>query len=110
MNPATEIEKRVTAKPALTSLVDIRERLPRLFAASPLRKEFGSASLRVTTLSEGDYSVAIVDGDLLSIRLERKSPADLFGCVGHGRERFETRTGTSRRLLVLRDHRGSVVA
>lgn len=41
----------------------------------------------VEGLGEGDYSVKL-DGELLSIRIERKSLGDLFGVCGYGRERF----------------------
>jgi DNA excision repair protein ERCC-4 len=72
----------------LTFLIDSREQLPFRFGP-PRRKDFASAITRTITLREGDYAVAIDDGEPLSIRLERKSLSDLFGVIGYGRERFE---------------------
>lgn len=92
MDPATQIapgvKRSTAAKPSLTFLVDSREQLPFRFGA-PMRKEFASAVTRVVGLSEGDYAVAIDNGETLPIRLERKSASDLFGVIGQGRERFE---------------------
>lgn len=39
-------------------------------------------------LEEADYS-AMLDGELLPVRIERKSLGDLYGVCGFGRERFE---------------------
>jgi ERCC4-type nuclease len=81
--------RRTTAvKPSLTFLIDSREQLPFRFGP-PRRKDFASAITRIITLREGDYTVAIDGGAPLSIRLERKSLGDLYGCIGFGRERFE---------------------
>lgn len=38
-------------------------------------------------LEEGDYS-CLIDGELLPIRIERKSIEDYYGVVGRGRARF----------------------
>jgi len=75
-------------KPALQFLVDSREQRRFVFSA-PVKKEFRDGGTLVRGLSEGDYSVCIDSGAPLSIRIERKSLGDLYGVVGHGRERFE---------------------
>ena len=61
----------------ITAICDTREQLP--FELSPIKTIRG-------TLSTGDYSVV---GLTNCIALERKSLADLIGCVGGDRERFE---------------------
>lgn len=61
----------------ITAIVDSREQLP--LDLSPLRSEVG-------TLPTGDYSVVGLES---LIAIERKSLADLIGCVGRERERFE---------------------
>jgi ERCC4-type nuclease len=55
----------------------------------PIRTDhFGSSTTRIATLKESDYSASVDDSTALSIRLERKSLADLYGCFGQHRERF----------------------
>ena len=63
--------------PAL--VIDTREQLP---------LDFGPWGVEVVTagLPTGDYSLVGLED---RIALERKSLPDLYGCVGHGRERFE---------------------
>jgi hypothetical protein len=64
-------------KPRIAYLVDTREQRPLEFGP-PIRADyFSSASTRVTTLREGDYSAALDGRSPLSIRLERKSLGDL---------------------------------
>jgi DNA excision repair protein ERCC-4 len=76
-------------KPALCFLCDSREQWPIKFA-SPVRREFSDGGTLVVGLKEGDYSCSLDGGaTILPVRVERKSLGDLFGCVGHGRERFE---------------------
>ncbi len=61
----------------VVAIIDTREQLP--LDLSPLRTEPG-------TLATGDYSVkGLVD----VVAIERKSLADLLGCVGQDRERFD---------------------
>ena len=85
-----------------TILVDTRERLPLCFGAQPIR---------VTTLRTGDYSVEGL-ADVVSI--ERKSLADLFGCIGQSRKRFERELGRLAALkygaIVIETSLGSVLA
>ena len=38
------------------------------------------------TLATGDYSIVGCEDQIV---VERKSISDLFGCIGHGRDRFE---------------------
>lgn len=73
-------------KPLLTYIIDSREQTPFSFG-EPVRPEFADGGSAVEGLSEGDYSVRL-DGELLSIRIERKNLGDLFGVCGNGRERF----------------------
>lgn len=87
LNITTAMRQR-QPKPSIHFLVDTREQLPFGFGP-PRRPEFCEGGTRVITLSEGDYSVAIEDGEPLPIRLERKSLGDLYGVIGQGRERFE---------------------
>jgi DNA excision repair protein ERCC-4 len=71
-------------------LVDTREQLPYLFDAIRADKREGGGVLAVPTrvegLPSGDYSL---DGFADRVAVERKSPADLFGTLGKGRERFD---------------------
>jgi ERCC4-type nuclease len=60
---------------AFVILIDTREQLP---LALP--------NARRATLSTGDYSI---EGYVDQIAVERKSLADLYGCFGQSRERFE---------------------
>lgn len=59
------------------AIIDTREQQP--FDLHPLLS-------RRATLQTGDYSV---DGLQFCIALERKSLADLLGCIGNSRDRFE---------------------
>jgi hypothetical protein len=73
-------------KPLLTYIIDSREQHAFSFG-EPVRPEFADGGSAVEGLSEGDYGVRL-DGDLLSIRIERKNLGDLFGVCGNGRDRF----------------------
>ena len=76
-------------RPRLYFIQDSREQWPIKFAA-PVRREFSDGGTVVRGLGEGDYSVSYDAGvTVLPIRIERKSLGDFYGCVGHGRERFE---------------------
>jgi hypothetical protein len=95
--------RAVRLKPTIRFLIDTREQRPLVFG-QPIRTDyFSSASTQMTTLREGDYSVALHDHMPLAIRLERKGLGDLYGCIGRERERFE------RELQRLRiyDYRGA---
>jgi ERCC4-type nuclease len=81
-------KRRRKVRPVITFIIDSREQLPFDFTP-PKRKEFDDGGTMVDGLSEGDYSVALDGGPPLSVRLERKSEGDLFGCCGFGRQRFE---------------------
>lgn len=61
----------------ITAICDTREQLP--FDLSPIK------TIR-STIATGDYSVL---GLSHCIAVERKSLADLVGCIGNDRERFE---------------------
>jgi ERCC4-type nuclease len=52
-----------------------------------VRPEFADGGSAIEGLDAGDYSVRL-DGELLSIRIERKNLGDLFGVCGNGRDRF----------------------
>jgi ERCC4-type nuclease len=65
------------APEAVTAIIDTREQLP--LDLSPLRTTRG-------TLTTGDYSVLGLES---VVSIERKSLADLLGCVGGDRERFD---------------------
>lgn len=58
----------------ITILIDSREQRPLMLPNS-----------RIATLKTGDYSV---EGMTEVVAVERKSLSDLFGCIGHDRERF----------------------
>lgn len=73
-------------KPLLTFVIDTREQTPYQFPA-PRRDRFDDGGTIHTKLDEGDYSV-MRDGELLPIRIERKSITDYFGIIGRGRGRF----------------------
>lgn len=69
-------------------VVDTREQSPFLFA-HPLKitaSHYRQISTERGTLRSGDYSIVGLT-DLVAI--ERKSLADLYGTLGHGRKRFE---------------------
>lgn len=86
--PETEWERmRRADKPLLTFVVDSREQTPYQFTR-PKRREFEDGGTIRMGLGEGDYSV-MLDGELLSVRIERKTMVDFFAVVGRGRERFE---------------------
>jgi ERCC4-type nuclease len=76
-----------TEKPAITFVIDSREQFAYHFS-KPKRRELADGGEVTYGLDEGDYACEL-DGELLPIRIERKSLGDLFGVVGHGRERFE---------------------
>ncbi len=61
----------------VVAVIDTREQLP--LALAPLTTEGG-------TLPTGDYSVKGLE---TVVAIERKSLADLLGCIGQDRERFE---------------------
>lgn len=63
----------------LPVVIDSREQLPFAFSGRPV-------AVTVGTLEAGDYSVG---GFERRIVVERKSLADLVGCLGRERERFE---------------------
>jgi DNA excision repair protein ERCC-4 len=90
-------------KPLLTFVQDSREQNPFTFGA-PVRSEFADGGSVVEGLESGDYSVRL-DDELLSIRIERKSLGDLFGCCGFERDRFvrelERLTAYDQRDLVI---------
>jgi ERCC4-type nuclease len=71
----------------LTFLVDSREQTPWKFSA-PIRSEFAEGGSEVIGLKQGDYSVSL-DGEPLSIAIERKSHLDFLACCGRERDRFE---------------------
>ena len=74
-------------KPLYTVVIDSREQAPYAFG-KPHRRELADGGTIVSGLGEGDYA-PMLDGELLPARIERKSLGDLYGVVGHGRERFE---------------------
>jgi ERCC4-type nuclease len=79
---AATIERRVHLPAELrpeqvTAIIDTREQLP--LDLSPLGSTSG-------TLATGDYSVKGLEH---VVAVERKSLADLLGCVGQHRERFD---------------------
>lgn len=74
-------------RPLLTFVVDTREQLPYQLA-QPDKSRFDDGDSLHYCLDAGDYSVEL-DGELLPIRIERKSIGDYFGVCGKGRERFE---------------------
>ena len=75
-------------RPTLKFLIDSREQVP--FTFGPLLRPgiFTEGGTRIQGLSEGDYACEL-DGEILSIRLERKSLGDFFSVAGWGRERLE---------------------
>lgn len=99
-------------KPLLTYIVDSREQTPFTFGA-PVRSEFADGGSAVEGLSEGDYSCRL-DGELLSIRIERKELGDLFGVCGNGRERFvrelERLTAYEYRAIVIESPANNILA
>ena len=74
-------------------VVDTREQVPFPFIGYPAAIESG-------TLTDGDYSL---DGFERRVAVERKSLADLVGCLGADRERFQ------RELARLRGYDSAVV-
>ena len=75
-------------RPHLTFVQDSREQWPFTFGALLRPAIFQGGGTEVRGLGEADYGVE-VDGELLPIRIERKSHGDLAGVCGFGRERFE---------------------
>lgn len=77
-------------KPELTMIIDTREQHPYEFCR-PHRRDVALAGTSREALEAGDYSVK-VNGDLLPVRIERKSMSDYFGICSNRfgqRERFE---------------------
>lgn len=66
----------------LKIVVDTREQTPWLFQGP----RFAEVEVERAALATGDYSLAGLE-DMVAI--ERKSLADLLGCLTHERERFE---------------------
>jgi DNA excision repair protein ERCC-4 len=99
-------------KPKRVLLVDSREQRPFQFTA-PVRAEFDDGGVSVLGLSEGDYAIAIDGLAPLSIRIERKSLSDFYGCVGNGRDRFvrelERLTQYQHRALVIEGSLSDVI-
>jgi len=87
-------------KSLLTFVVDTREQLAYQFAQPDKRFEDGGTL--EYCLGEGDYG-AELDGELLPVRIERKTIGDYYGICGNGRERFE------RELERLRAYRSFLV-
>ena len=77
----------------LRIVVDTREQVPFPFVGYPVALEAG-------TLTDGDYSLA---GFESRVAVERKSLADLVGCLGADRKRFQ------RELARLRGYDSAVV-
>ena len=73
-----------------TVFIDNREQAPFAFEglAADTKDGGGPLVVRTTrgTLTSGDYSLVGLEG---LAAVERKSPQDLFGTIGQGRERFE---------------------
>lgn len=74
-------------KPIFSVVIDTREQARYAFY-SPKRRDLADGGILTYALSEGDYSCEL-NGELLPIRIERKTIVDYFGVVGRGRERFE---------------------
>jgi ERCC4-type nuclease len=68
----------MASKPRPVIIVDTREQRAWEFT--------NDVDVQIATLETGDYSV---NGATDYVRIERKSLADLVGCVAQGRERFE---------------------
>lgn len=68
-------------------VIDTREQLPWGFG-KPRRRELQDGGVIEYALDAGDYA-PMVDGEVLPMRIERKSMPDWFGAVGKGRKRFE---------------------
>ena len=73
-------------RPLFTVIIDTREQAAYRFGA-PHRRELEDGGVIVSGLEEGDYG-CMLDGELLPVRIERKSLSDLYGVVGNGRGRF----------------------
>ncbi len=58
-----------------TIIIDTREQLPYEFEGNTVRKK----------LDTGDYSIVGFENQ---ITVERKTKADMYGCIGKGRKRF----------------------
>lgn len=78
-------------KPLATWIYDTREQWPYEMAA-PTATKFADGGSYRDGLGEGDYAIEL-DGERLSIRIERKSLADYMTVVGRNRERFEAELG-----------------
>jgi hypothetical protein len=73
-------------KPLYTTVIDTREQNPYKFG-TPHRRELEDGGVVTYKLDEGDYAVEL-DGQLLPVRVERKSITDFYAVVGRERERF----------------------
>jgi hypothetical protein len=73
-------------RPLFTVVIDTREQNPYRFGA-PHKNELDDGGVIVSGLEEGDYG-CLLEGELLPVRIERKSLSDLYGVVGNGRGRF----------------------
>src|SRR5258708_11061713 len=82
------VPRTAKPKPVLTFCADSREQRGYQWTRC-VRKEFECGGTLIRALGEGDYACAIQGGDILPIRVERKSLGDLWGVCGYGRERFE---------------------
>ena len=80
----------ITVVTPYTVVVDTREQDPYLFLDVRADARAGNRLLTVPLimrgLPSGDYSL---EGHEVTLAVERKSLADLFGTVGRGRQRFE---------------------
>ena len=76
----------------LSIIVDTREQCPFRFQGHSC---YEGTTVTAGTLATGDYSIA---GLTHLVAVERKSLADLVGCLGSGRERFERELERARAL------------
>ena len=68
--------------------------------------------MAVEGLGEGDYAIRR-EGELLPVRIERKTLNDFFGCVGQSRERFEAELERLRQYqswLIIESHADEIRA
>lgn len=78
-------------RPPFRIVIDTREQAPFRFTGIKATRSQGGATVVVDLLTDrhldtGDYSVAGMEA---RVAVERKSLPDLFGSLGHERERFE---------------------
>jgi hypothetical protein len=75
-------------RPLFTVVIDSNEATKNPYRfGKPHRDELDDGGVIVSHLAEADYS-CMLDGELLSVRIESKSLSDLYGVVGKGRNRF----------------------